>query len=126
MTKYLISILLLSLSGYVIANDCPPNSNSPTCSGDWPGQTPDWDDRYTVGCSMVDNKTGTVNFEFNHGNADYAQGGSMMVYLQNGMKQWYEDLAALAEEEGTFDMRLIPTPDSPLTQFIQIERDLAN
>jgi hypothetical protein len=119
MMKYLIAILLLSLSGLVMAGDCPPNSNSPNCSNDWPGQVPDWDSRYSVGCTMTDNETGATSFEFHHGNADYAQAGSMIVYLQTAMRTWYEDLAALAAESGAVDMRLIPTPDSPLTQIIE-------
>ena len=126
MMKYLISILLLCLSGYVIAGDCPAGSQSPNCSNEWPGHVPNWDSRYSVGCSMTDNETGGVSFEFHHGDLDYAQGGSLVVYFQTAMKTWYEDLGALAAASGAIDTRLVPVPDSPLTQFIQIEADVSN
>ena len=123
--KYLL-ILLLTLSANVFAGECPPGSQSPNCSNDYPGVVPNWASRYSVGCSMTDNETGAVNYEFRQGNTDYAQGGSMMLYLQQGLEAWYQDVRALVEQDGTADMRLIPTPDSPLTQFIAIEADLVD
>jgi len=123
--KYLIAVILISLSGYVMANQkCEKNPNNPNCSGDYPGYTPDWDSRYSVGCSMTNNETKATSFEFSHGNLDYAEGGSMMVYLQGGIEQWYMDLKDAAEDEGV-DARLVPDLNAATTlkRFISGEFD---
>ena len=121
--KYLISILLLSLSGYVVATppDCPPNN--PNC--EYPGYTPDWNDRFNVTCAMSSVETGEVRAESMTGGLDYAQAGRLYAYQVNATRDWYSDLAGLVETMGG-DTRTVPTPDSPMTQFIQIEADIAD
>ncbi len=116
------------MSFQAAATNCPPNSSNPNCYPDveYPGYVPDWTQRFTVGCSMVNNETGAEQAMFSHGNMDYAQGGSMFVYLNDAVRQWYADLRELAEQGGEIDMRLIPDPDSALSNFIEIERNLAD
>ena len=122
MMKYLL-ILLLTLSANVFAENCPEGSNSPNCSGDYPGYVPTWDDRYSVGCQITQNGSDPVvtNFQFKHGNLDYAQGGTMMVYLQEAVAEWYADIKEAAAGEGV-DSRLIPTPGSKMGDLIAIEK----
>ena len=117
--KALLMLLMLTISGTAFAVECPEGSQNPNCVGGYPGQLPDWSKRYTVECTMTDNETGAENAAFKHGNADYAQAGSMMVYLQNGIEQWYEDIRAVAEASGEIDMMLVPDPESGLTQFLE-------
>ena len=122
--KYLL-ILLLTLSANVFAApSCESNPNNPNCSGDYPGHVPNWDDRYSVTCSMTNSGDATVVAESMTGGLDYAQAGSLYAYQVNATRDWYSDLAEMAS--GEIDARLLPNPDSPLTQFIQIETDLAN
>ena len=119
--KYLL-ILLLTLSANVFAGSCPEGSNSPNCSGDYPGSVPNWESRHSVGCVMTQNGSDPVvtNFQFKHGSLDYAQGGTMMVYLQEAVAEWYADIKAAAADEGV-DSRLIPTPGSTISDLIAIE-----
>jgi len=117
--KYLL-ILLLTLSANVFAGQCPDGSNNPNCK--WPGETPNWDTRHNVTCEMR-NVDGTLNASFTEGGKDYAISGSLFASLAQAYKDWYADLAELAGD--SVDTRLIPTPDSPLTQLILIESDLS-
>lgn len=103
--KYLISILLLSLSGYVMAGQCPDGSQSPNCT--YPGYGPDWDSRYTVGCQMVDNETGATSFTFQHGSLDYAQSGYLMVAFQDAMKAVYEGWQEQMNADPNADANLV-------------------
>ena len=123
--KYLL-ILLLTLSANVFAGECPEGSNSPNCSGDYPGYVPDWDSRWNVTCSMSEADTGIVRATSMTGGLDYAQGGSLYAYTVNSVRDWYNDLAELGAASGEIDTRLLPQPDSPLTAIIQIEADLAD
>ena len=125
MLKNLIfAVLMMPL--VAMAQNCPPNSNNPNCypMSDWPGEAPDWTQRYTISCSMVNNETGAVQSEMKHGNMDYAQGGSLYVYLNNAVLDWYDDLRKIAQQAGA-DMRLVPDRDSPLTNLIEIEVELS-
>lgn len=95
MKLFVLFLLSLTFTVPVQAND------------DYPGQAPNWNQRFSVSCTMSNNRDGTVSYEFAHRNVDYAQAGSMMVYLQRGMEDWYSDLRALGETQGA-DTRLIP------------------
>ena len=122
--KYLISILLLSLSGYVSAGNCPDGSQSPHC--EYPGYIPNWDDRFNISYQMVNSETGEVRGESLTGGLDYAQAGALYAYLAQAVITFYQDIRELADNTKGIDSRLMPTPDSPMTQIISIEADLAD
>jgi hypothetical protein len=121
--KYLIAILLLSLSGLVTAGQCPDGSQNPNC--DYPGYQPDWDSRYNVTITMT-SVDGEVRATSMTGGLDYAQAGSLYGYQVMATKSWYEDLATLVGEIEGADVRMVPTPDSPMTQLIEIEKAIAD
>ena len=117
--------MMLFAPSLLMANECPPGSQNPNCSGEYPGSGPDWDQRYTISCDMKNNETGATSAYFGHGDLDYALGGSLFVYLNDAVENWYSDLRELAEQSGQVDMKLIPSLDAPLNQIIDIEKLLS-
>ena len=120
--KYLISILLLCLSGYVIAGKCPDGSQSPQCT--YPGYVPTWDTRYSVTCSMTDTDSGTMRASFTEGGIDYPQAGSLMVKLNGAVISWYENIVEGATGNNV-DTRLLPDLTPFTTELIRIEKAMS-
>ncbi len=91
----------------------------------WPGNIPNWQTRHTVSCTM-EQGNGVLNASFTEGQLDYAQAGSLYASMALAYRNWYKDLAELIQgNEGLdFDMRLLPTPESPITQLLEIEADM--
>ena len=102
--KYLL-ILLITLSANVFAGKCPDGSQSPACQ--YPGEAPDFSNRYTVGCTMVYNESGATSYNFAHGNFDYAQAGQMMLAFQNAQGAVYAGWVEAIQEDPSADSRLI-------------------
>ena len=73
---------------------------------------------------MVNQETGVAKAEFSMGDVDYAQGGTIMIYLQDALADWHNDLAESLKQAG-FDMRLVPDFENPLGRLIDIEKMLA-
>ena len=80
----MIAVILMVVSSAALAAE----------DSGYPGQSSEWDSRYTVGCSMTDNTSGAVNYQFWSGNLDYAQASSMMVRFQEAARKWYGDAIA--------------------------------
>lgn len=124
--KTLLTLIMLFAPLSLLATECPPDSQNPNCSGDWPGSMPSWEDRYNVTCTMTNAETGEVASSFTEGSKDYVISGSLMSYLAGAYRDWYSDLRQLAEQHGGVDTSFIPDPESPLTNLlIGIERDLS-
>jgi hypothetical protein len=112
--KHLLALLLISLSGYVVAGpNCDQNPNNPNCSGDYPGSVPSWDDRYSVTCDMSDVNSGALQASFTEGNLDYLGAGSLMVYLSQGLVAWHQTIIDSVGSAGA-DTSMMPRIDSLL------------
>ena len=111
MTKYpklmaaFLACCLVSVVSQVMAGQCPDGSQNPNCT--YPGYGPNWDDRFTVGCQMVNNETGATNFTFQHGSLDYAQSGYLMVAFQNAMQAVYQEWKDQVSADPAVDNQLI-------------------
>jgi hypothetical protein len=75
LSNVLLVVFAMGLSGYVAASGFPYNGTN-----------------FTVGCSMTNNDSGEVNYEFAHGAMNYRQSGIMMVVFQSGMLEYYSEI----------------------------------
>jgi len=108
----LLMVVLMSVVPQVIAGECPDGSQNPNCQ--YPGAAPNWDQRFTVGCSMTNNDNGEINYNFDHGALDYKQAGHLMIVLQTSLLEVYLSYGEEASMQGV-DPRLI-------RDLVEIER----